>query len=235
MPLGLIGGTSLFGSKFLEDAQEREVETEYGTVYLLFTRKVIFIPRHGKEENIPPHRINHKANIMAFKELNVEKIVGVTSVGSLKLDIKPRSIVVPHDYISLCSIPTFYDDKIVHVTPGLDESLRRDIIKVATGLGVDLIERGVYFQTVGPRLETRAEINFIRDYADVVGMNMASEATLAKELELRYANISTVDNYAHGIIAGEELDYKKIVEAASKSRADLEKVLKKLIEVLATD
>ena len=240
MPLGIIGGTSLFGSKFLEDAKEKEIETEYGTVYLLFTvthsHEVVFIPRHGKKENIPPHRINHKANIMAFKELNVEKIVGVTSVGSLKLDLKPRSIVVPHDYISLCYIPTFYDDEIVHVTPGLDEGLRRDIIKVATDLGVDLIERGVYFQTVGPRLETRAEINLIKNYADVVGMNMASEATLAKELELRYANISTVDNYAHGIIAEEELDYKKIVEAASKgkSRADLEKVLKKLMDVLAT-
>ncbi|MCW3141667.1 MAG: MTAP family purine nucleoside phosphorylase [Methanophagales archaeon] len=236
MSLGIIGGTSLFGSEFLDDAKEKEMETKYGTVYLLFTvvhsHKVVFIPRHGKEKNIPPHRINHKANIMAFKELRVEKIVGVTSVGSLKLDIKPQSLVVPHDYISLCSIPTFYDDEIVHVTPGLDESLRSSVIKVAKDLGVDLIEKGVYFQTVGPRLETRAEINLIRNYADVVGMNMASEATLAKELGLGYANISTVDNYAHGIIAEEELDYKKIVEAASKgkSREDLEKVLLKLID-----
>ncbi len=236
MSLGIIGGTSLFDSKFLDDAKEKEIETKYGTVYLLFTaaarsHEVVFIPRHGKEKNIPPHKINHKANIMAFKELNVEKIVGVTSVGSLKLAIKPRSLIVPHDYISLCSIPTFYDDEIVHVTPELDGGLRRSVIKVAKDLGVDLVEEGVYFQTVGPRLETRAEINLIRNYADVVGMNMASEATLAKELGLRYANISTVDNYAHGIIPEEELDYKKIVEAASKSRKDLEKVLMKLIEV----
>jgi len=63
-----------------------------------------------------------------------------------------------------------------------------------------------------------------------VGMNMASEATLAKELGLRYANISTVDNYAHGIIADEVLDYKQIVADAAKSKVDLEKVLVKLIE-----
>jgi 5'-methylthioadenosine phosphorylase len=231
MTLGIIGGTSLFGTKLLEDAKEKEVETKYGTVYLLFTADVVFIPRHGKERNIPPHRINYKANLAAFKDLGVEKIIGVTSVGSLKRDIKPRSLVVPHDYISLCSIPTFYDDEIVHITPGLNAGLRNTLIKVAKDFGgIGLVEKGVYFQTVGPRLETRAEINLIKNYADVIGMNMASEATLAKELGLRYANISTVDNYAHGILAEEELDYKKIVDAASKSMKDLEKVLMKLIE-----
>jgi purine nucleoside phosphorylase len=62
------------------------------------------------------------------------------------------------------------------------------------------------------------EITFIKDYAGVVGMNMASEATLATELELRYANISTVDNYAHGIVA-EGLAYEDIVEAAGMAGA----------------
>ena len=237
MRLGIIGGTSLFGTKteFLEAANEREVNTKYGTVYLLFTGDVVFIPRHGKTRNIPPHRMNYKANLAAFRDLGVENIIGVTSVGSLKRDIKPQSLVVPHDYISLCSIPTFYDDELVHVTSGLDEQLRTAIIEVATDFDAAVITRGVYFQTPGPRLETRAEIDFIRNYADVIGMSMASEATLAKELGLRYANISSVDNYAHGIIAAEgeeELDYKQIVEAAAKNREKLELLLMKLIDAL---
>ncbi|HJH26307.1 MAG TPA: 6-oxopurine nucleoside phosphorylase [Methanophagales archaeon] len=238
MRLGIIGGTSLFGTKteFLEAADEREVDTKYGTVYLIFTADVVFIPRHGKTRNIPPHMINYKANLAAFKDLGVENIIGVTSVGSLKRDIKPRSLIVPHDYISLCSIPTFYDDELVHVTSGLDEQLRTAIIEVATDFDAAVITSGVYFQTPGPRLETRAEIDFIKNYADVIGMNMASEATLAKELGLRYANISSVDNYAHGIIAGgegeEELDYKQIVEAAAKNREKLELLLMKLIDAL---
>ncbi|HID20196.1 MAG TPA: 6-oxopurine nucleoside phosphorylase [Methanophagales archaeon] len=233
MVLGIIGGTSLFGTKLLEGAEEKEIETKYGRAYLLFTDEVVFIPRHGKAANIPPHRINYKANLAAFEVLNVEKIIGATSVGSLKRAITPRSLVVPHDYISLCSIPSIYDGEIVHVTPGLDEGLRSTIIEVAKELGLNLIEQGVYFHTAGPRLETKAEISFMKNYADVVGMNMASEATLATELGLRYANISTVENYAHGIIEEEVLDYKKIIEDASKSRADLEKVLIKLIEVMA--
>jgi len=236
MALGIIGGTSLFGTKLHEDAEEREVATPYGTVYLLSTtihsQEIVFIPRHGKHRNTPPHRINYKANMQAFKELGVEKIIGTTSVGSLKRDIKPRALVVPHDYINLYNIATFYDDELVHVTPGLDESLRKRIVEAAHALGIEIVDKGVYFQTIGPRLETKAEINFIKDYADVVGMNMASEATLAKELGIRYANISTVENYAHGIIAEEALDYKKIVEDASKSMEDLEKVLLKLIEVI---
>jgi len=234
MALGIIGGTSLFGTKLIEAAREGEVDTLYGTVYLLFatlhSQAIIFIPRHGKDRTIPPHRMNYKANIRAFKDLGVEEIIGVTSVGSLKRTITPQSLIVPHDYISLCSIPTFYENELVHVTPSLDEALRKRIIGAARSLGIAIVERGVYFQTVGPRLETRAEINLIKDYADVVGMTMASEVTLATELGLRYANISTVENYAHGIVAGEALDYRDIVEAASKSRENVEKVLLKVIE-----
>jgi len=234
MALGIIGGTSLFGTKLLADAKEKKVDTPYGTVYLLVatvhSQEMVYIPRHGKDSTIPSHRINYKANIRSFKELGVEEIIGVTSVGSLKRAITPQSLVVPHDYISLCSIPTYYDDMAVHVTPCLDDGLRNRIIAVARDLNIKIIERGVYFQTLGPRLETRAEINLIKDYADVVGMNMASEATLATELGLRYANISTVDNYAHGIIAGESLDYKDIVKGASKSREKVERVLVELIE-----
>lgn len=232
MELGVIGGTSLFGTKLLEGAKEKEVETKYGRAYLLVTDELVFIPRHGKATNIPPHRINYRANLASFKVMGVEKIIGATSVGSLKRAITPRSLVVPHDYICLYNIPTVYDDEIVHVTPGLDEGLRTTLIAVSKDLGLELIEHGVYFQTAGPRLETKAEIRFLRNYADVVGMNMASEATLAKELGLRYADISTVDNYAHGIIEEEALDYKKIVEDAAKSRRGLEKVLIKLIEVI---
>ncbi len=228
--LGIIGGTSLFGTKLLKDAEEKEVKTIYGSVYLLVTDAYVFSPRHGKESNIPPHQIKYKAIILAFKELGVERIVGATSVGSLKRDITPRSLVVPHDYISLCGIPTIYDNELTHITPGLDEGLRTAILNAAKELDIKLVEKGVYFQTSGPRLETRAEINFMKNYADIVGMNMASEATLAKELGLRYANISTVDNYAHGIIADEALDYKQIVADAAKSKVDLEKVLVKLIE-----
>ena len=233
MVLGIIGGTSLFGAKLPGDVEEREVTTDYGPVYLLLTsvysQEIVFVPRHGKDRNIPPHQINYKANMRAFKDLGVEEIISVTSVGSVKRALPPRSLVVPHDYIGLFNILTYYDNEIVHITPGLDEALRKRLIAAARSLNIKIVEHGVYFQTLSPRLETKAEINLIKDYADIVGMNMATEATLATELGLRYANISTVDNYAHGIVEA-PLEYKDIVAAAAQSRADVEKVLLKIIE-----
>ncbi len=222
--VGIIGGTNLFDTGLMAGCGEEELKTKYGDVCLFISPEFVFILRHGRYRNIPPHRINHRANIMAFKVLGIDRIIGVTSVGSLKKEIKPGSLLVPHDYISLCNIPTFFDDEIVHITPGLDSDLRIELIEAAKAEGIPVIDGGIYFQSVGPRLETKAEINFIKDYADVVGMSMGAEATLAKELGLKYANLSSVDNYAHGI-AEEELSYQSIVEAASKMRDNVERVL----------
>jgi 5'-methylthioadenosine phosphorylase len=60
-------------------------------------------------------------------------------------------------------------------------------------------DRGVYFQLRGPRLDTRAEVAWTRTVADCVGMTIGSEATIARELGLRYAVLCTLDNYANGI------------------------------------
>jgi 5'-methylthioadenosine phosphorylase len=59
--------------------------------------------------------------------------------------------------------------------------------------------RGVYAETRGPRFETKAEIRMIADYADVVGMTAASEATLCQERGIDYAMLCVIDNWAHGV------------------------------------
>ncbi len=231
MKLGVIGGTSIFGTKFLTNFIEEEIETRYGKVHVVKSGDVVFLPRHGKNNNVPPHRINYRANIMALKDTGVEKIIAISSVGSLKRGIKPGSILIPKDYINLWNIQSYYDDEIVHITPELDEGTRKIIIQTAKKLRIRIIERGIYFQASGPRLETRAEINLIRNYADVIGMTMASEATLARELDIGYAGICSVDNYCHGII-DEKLDFRKVLERASKDRGNLIRLLIGVIGVL---
>ena len=216
---------------FLEGLGEEIIKNSYGSVYLLRDNDVIFLPRHGKDRKIPPHRINYRANIMALRDLGAEKIIGIGCAGSLKKEIIPRSVLIPHDYMNLGKIESYYDLEIKHITPGLDEFLRETIIDSARRSGIKVIEKGIYAQTLGPRLETKAEVSLLKDYADVVGMTMASEATLSKELEIPYACISTVDNYAHGII-DEVLDFEKIVKKASKNRKDLKKLLMAVIEEL---
>ena len=231
--IGIIGGTSLFGTDsgvgidFLKKAKGKVVKTPYGGAYMLLDDNLVFIPRHGKDRNIPPHKINHRANIFALKDVGVEKIIGVNSVGSFRMELKPDIIVIPHDYINFWNIPTYYDSELRHITPGLDENLRGIIISTARNLGIDIVDKGIYIQTRGPRLETKSEVNVLKKWGDIVGMTMASEATLARELDLRYANISYVDNYCHGIIK-EKLDFEKIIMKGE--RRDLKKLLVGVID-----
>ncbi|MBU2565800.1 MAG: MTAP family purine nucleoside phosphorylase [Candidatus Thermoplasmatota archaeon] len=232
--IAIIGGSGF--SELLESLKSVKVKTKYGNpsdsieVGIFSGKTVAFLPRHGKKRNIPPHMINHRANIFALKKLGVEKIIGVTSVGSLKKKISPPCVFVPNDYINLWNIQTYYEKKIAHVTPGIDENLRKIVIEQTKKVGAKIFE-GIYVQTTGPRLETKAEINLLKNYADVVGMNMAAEATLSKELGLRYVNISSVDNYANGIIK-ESLTFEQILQNARENSEEIKKILKNVVKVI---
>ncbi|MFH1427166.1 MAG: MTAP family purine nucleoside phosphorylase [Patescibacteria group bacterium] len=191
-------------------------------------RGVVFMNRHGKA-GIPPHKINYKKNILILKKRGVKQIIGVCSVGSLKLSIKPGSIIIPHDYINFNNILTFFNNKVKHIIPGLDQELREKIIKACLDANLKIRQKGVYFQAAGPRFETKAEVNIIKNYADIVGMTMASEATLAKEIGLPYASVCLVDNYAHGIIKKQftAADWKN---NQKKNKSNLLKLLKVVLK-----
>ena len=229
--IGVIGGVGFSESEIFKSAEVEEIETPYGVANTLATEKLTFIPRHGIIGKIPPHKINHLANIFAFKAKGITKIIGVNSVGSLKSEISPPSILIPYDYISLWGIATYYDDKIVHIVPGLDEILRQSLLSFADKFGLEVIGKGVYIQTSGPRLETKAEIKMLKNFGDVVGMTMANEATLARELGLGYASICSVDNYAHGIVA-EPLTSDIITQNARVNGDRIREFLLKVVEEL---
>ena len=196
---GVIAGSAFHRMGLSEEVNPVKVSTSFGKVTVLESDDIVFVPRHGMEDSIPPHRINYQANLSAFKKRGVARIVGVNSVGSLKLEIPPKTLVIPHDYINLWGIQTLFDSEIRHITPGLDEDLRQLIISVAEKRKIEVTDGGIYIQTTGPRLETRAEIHLLKNFGDVVGMTMANEATLAQELSIPYASICSVDNYCHGI------------------------------------
>ncbi len=218
----IIAGTSMLGSGMLRGKTE-EVATAYGKVPVVRVHGTVLLDRHrGK----PPHAIDWKANMAALKELEVDEAIGVSSVGSLKREIAPGSIFVPSDYINFSPV-TVFEDEIRHITPELDGGLRRGIIRVLERLGLGYHE-GVYWQSRGPRLETKAEVRMIMGYADVAGMTMASEATVCMETGIRYAAVCTVDNYAHGI--GEKPSYEGIVKSAREKMGRTERIVRGLAE-----
>ncbi len=199
--VGLIAGTVFYGLDLFAEAEAMEVKTPFGPAKVVLTERVVYVPRHGldPENYILPHRINQAANLWAIKSFGVEEVVGVNSSGSLRKSLTPGSILVPHDFISFGDTATAVTNRPVHITPHISPEVRRRLLEAAARAGVKVVDGGVYWQTRGPRLETRAEIELIRNFADVVGMTLGGEVTVAEELSLKYGALCSVDNYGHGL------------------------------------
>ncbi len=231
-PLGIISGTVfLQGKGIFAGLREETRETQFGRALVLRSAEFAFIPRHGVDPNhhILPHLINHQANLQALKDLGVERVLGVNSTGSLKRQIKPGMIVIPDDYLMFTAGPTVVREKAVHIAPALNAEVRRGLLEAARACAIEVIDGGAYWQTAGPRFETRAEIAMMSPFADLVGMTMASEAILSQELDLAYASLCSVDNYAHGIEDGK----LTMEEVSQNARQNAETILRILTRCLA--
>jgi 5'-methylthioadenosine phosphorylase len=230
--LGIISGTVfLQGKGIFADLSEERLETPFGPALVLRSSEVAFVPRHGTDPrcHILPHLINHQANLLALKELGVGEVIGVNSTGSLKRRLKPGMLVVPDDYLMPTPGPTAIRKKPVHITPVLHGETRRKLLAATRESGVDVIDGGIYWQTAGPRLETRAEIAMMAQFADIVGMTMASEAIIAQELEIPYASLCSVDNFAHGL-EDKELTMEKILWHARRNAETILRILGSYLE-----
>ena len=189
--LGIIGGTSLLFST-LPKLEKRDVATPFGSTELL-CGDIVMLMRH--QHGLPPHRINYRANLAALAIAGVDRIIAFGSTGSLKAEIPPGTLMVPTDYVSVTDIPSIHDHAIEHVRPELSQALAQKLAGVVPQARLG----GTYVQTRGPRIETVAEVAALAKIADVVGMTVASEATLACELGMEFAALCTVDNYANGL------------------------------------
>ncbi len=236
--IAVIGGSGLRTPTLLANPVLKPLDTPYGkpseppVIGRHGGGDVVFLSRHGRDHPIPPHRLNHRANLWALKELGATAILATASTGSLKKSIRPGSFVVPHDFVSFWHIPTFHDDEVVHATPGLDARLRDLLVDGGKAAGASIRSRGVYVQTSGPRLETPAEIRHFASLGDVVGMTMASEATLASELGIPYAAVCSVDNFCNGIVE-RPLTFEQIRATQAKNQDVLGKIVEKAVERVA--
>jgi 5'-methylthioadenosine phosphorylase len=218
--LGIIGGTSLVFAK-LPPLEKNIVNTPFGNAELL-CGDILMLMRHQKGR--PPHRINYRANLSALAIAGADRIVAFGSSGSLKSEIPPGSLLIPTDYISMTDIPSIHDNATVHVRPELSPDLVKELSRIVPSVR----SGGVYVQTRGPRIETVAEVTALAKIADVVGMTLASEATLACELGMEFAALCTVDNYANGL-GSEVLSFEHILSASREHSARTEEIVTKII------
>jgi 5'-methylthioadenosine phosphorylase len=163
------------------------------------------LQRHDRDGAFTlPHRIDHVANLRAIAAEGCDRVLAVASVGSLKPALGVGSLVCPDDFIALQLGLSALDDPSAHRAPGFDRAWRQRVIDAWREAGAaELRDGGVYWQAIGPRFETPAEIRLMAAHADLVGMTVASECVVAGDLGVPYAAICVVDNLANGIGQGE--------------------------------
>jgi 5'-methylthioadenosine phosphorylase len=240
--IAIIGGTGL--EAFLKDTKQIRIGTPYGlpppiSVGKIDRKSVAFLPRHGVNHSVPPHRVNYRANVYALHGISVKRIAATNAVGTINLDFKPGDLVVPHDMIDFtrCRQLTFYNETpVTHVDmsqPYCPE-IRGLLIEKAKESGVKVRDRAVLVCTEGPRYETPAEIEMFRRLGcDVVGMTGAPEAVLARELEMCYATLCFVSNLAAGM--QRRLTASEVVGVAEQKLPIIQQILRETVKHLPKD
>ena len=238
--IGIFGGTGIYDSGLLEDPKEISINTPYGkpsesiTIGIFKERKIAFMPRHGKKHTIPPHMINYKANIFAFKELGVKRIIAPSAVGSLKEEIAPGHFALPSQFLDFTKSRdgSFSEDgRVIHISvaePFCPE-LQQSILNVAQKNNLSIHKDCTYVCIEGPRFSTKAESKFFRTTgADIIGMTLVPECQLAREAQICYASVSTVTDY--DVWAEKPVTAKEVLETLSKNVAATKELLTILIE-----
>jgi 5'-methylthioinosine phosphorylase len=214
--LGIIGGSGLTTLANLDVHRQVRAQSVWGApsgplcIGRIGRQDVVFLPRHGEGHTIAPHAINYRANIDALKQVGVTRIVSVASVGGIRADLPPGSLIVPDQLIDYswgrassfhADAPAGQGGPVVHIdfTQPYDDAVRRALLDSGAALTQRIHDGGIYAVTQGPRLETAAEIDRLaRDGAAIVGMTGMPEAALAREAGLPYAALCLVCNWAAG-------------------------------------
>lgn len=210
--LAIIGGSGLAQLENLEITHRQVIRTPFGepsgavTFGEIGGHPVMFLARHGHAHSIAPHNVNYRANLWALHSQGATHVLSVASVGGIRPDLTPGSLVIPDQIIDYTwgRKHTFHEPDSYHVvhtdfTEPYAPSMRALCLEAAQALQEPVIDGGVYAATQGPRLDTRAEVDRMeRDGADMCGMTGMPEAALARELDLQYAAIAAVVNFAAG-------------------------------------
>ncbi len=242
--VGVFGGSGFYS--FLDDVEEIEVDTPYGSpsgplmVGRIGGRRVAFLPRHGPKHHLPPHKVPYRANVWAMKELQVQRILGPCAVGSLQADVRLGHFVICDQLVDRTwgRADTYYDGpETTHIgfADPYCPTMREVAIKEGRDLGIDLHERGTVVVVQGPRFSTRAESAFYnRQGWEVISMTQYPEASLARELELCYLNISLVTDYDVGV-EGQDIEpvsHESVVQVFNENLSKLRDLLFRVIPAL---
>lgn len=240
--LGVIGGSGFY--KLFDKCEEKKVETPYGapsgklTIGKIANKEVVFLPRHNKDHDFPPHLINYRANIYALWSLEVNRIITVTAAGSLQANIKPGDFVVLDQFFDRTTgrKDTFFDGPVVtHISTA--EPYCPEISNLAYGEGkrlkIRMHKKGTVTVIQGPRFSTKAEsLFFTKMDWDVVNMTQYPEVVLAREKGMCYSAIALITDYDAGVVAKEKVAPVKTSEFLKVFKGNNERALKLVYKII---
>jgi len=241
--VGVFGGSGLY--RLFDEIEHVEIDTPYGepsdaiAIGTVAGRRVAFMPRHGAQHTIPPAAINYRANLWAFKELGVERVIGPAAVGSLRADIKPGHFVICDQLVDRTwGRPDSYfmeGPRVAHLSaadPYCPE-LRPLAVEIGREQGVEVHDGGTVVVIQGPRFATRAES---RGYGaqgwHVINMTQYPEVVLARELEMCYVNIALVTDYDAGLEGNPTMASVNVADVASVMTANNERVRRLILALI---
>ncbi|HEY4025526.1 MAG TPA: S-methyl-5'-thioadenosine phosphorylase [Candidatus Dormibacteraeota bacterium] len=208
--VGVFGGSGFY--RFLDEVELVDVDTPYGApsdriaIGAVDGVRVAFLPRHGSHHTLPPAAINYRANVWAFKDLGVTRVIAPTAAGSLQPHVKPGEFVVCDQFVDRTwgRADTYFSTgpTVAHVGAADPYCPVMRELAVTTGRAQDVTmhARGTVVVIQGPRFSSRAESRWFSGLGwEVINMTQYPEAILARELELCYVNIALITDYDVGL------------------------------------
>ncbi|ALF51982.1 S-methyl-5'-thioadenosine phosphorylase [Nostoc piscinale CENA21] len=246
--IGIIGGSGLYKMAALQDVEEVQIETPFGSpsdaviVGTLEGTKVAFLARHGRNHTLLPSELPFRANIYAMKKLGVEYLISASAVGSLKAEAKPLDMVIPDQFIDRTKnrISTFFGEGVVaHIAFGdpICHNLAGVLAEAIASLNlpdVTLHRGGTYICMEGPAFSTKAESNIYRSWgATVIGMTNLPEAKLAREAEIAYATLALVTDYDCWHPDHDSVTVEMVIGNLQRNAVNAQKVIQETVRRLS--
>ncbi len=237
--IGVFGGSGFY--ELLDDPKEYRINTPFGApsspvmVGEIAGRTVGFLPRHGREHQLPPHMINFRANVWAMKELGATRIIGPNACGSLQPHVEPGHFVICDQFVDRTSgrKDTFYDGPITTHVSSADPycpTMRQVAIDCARDLGITAHPTGTVVVIQGPRFSTRAESKwFAAQGWEVINMTQYPECYLARELEMCYVNISLITDFDAGMEGIPPVTNEEVVRVFNENNNKVKSLIYELI------
>jgi 5'-methylthioadenosine phosphorylase len=231
--------------RLLDEIELIEVGTPYGkpsdsiAIGTVAGRRIAFLPRHGSKHTIPPGAINYRANLWAFKQLGVERIIAPAAVGSLQPDIKPGHFVVCDQLVDRTwGRPDSYfmeGPRVAHLSAAdpYCPQLRPLAVGIGRKQGVDVHDGGTVVVIQGPRFATRAESRWYGAQGwQVINMTQYPEVVLARELEMCYVNVALVTDYDAGLEGDPTVAAVTVADVTSVMSSNNERVRRLILTMI---